>query len=159
MFSLDTWYGYATGLYDFTAGTNDLGNPVRNPVTTGSDSGGIILPGVQEDGTPNDIRASAGSERNPWGYYRAANKQHIYDAGYVKLREVNLTYKLGARILDKLPFTSVSLSLIGRNLWIIDKNVPYADPEAGLSSGNVQGYQSGSYPSIKEFGANIKLQF
>src|SRR5690606_10325597 len=27
VWSLDTYYGYATGLYDFTAGLNDLGNP------------------------------------------------------------------------------------------------------------------------------------
>jgi hypothetical protein len=44
-------------------------------------------------------------------------------------------------------------------IWIIDKNTPYADPEAGLSSGNVQGYQSGAYPSIREIGASLKLQF
>src|SRR5690606_28727218 len=48
VFSLDTWYGYATGLYDFTAGTNELGNPVRNPIvgTPGNyaaNSGGVIL--------------------------------------------------------------------------------------------------------------------
>jgi hypothetical protein len=44
------------------------------------------------------------------------------------------------------------------DLWIIDKNTPYADPEAGLSSGNVQGYQSGAFP-IREIGASLKLQF
>jgi hypothetical protein len=59
--------------------------------------------------------------------------------------------------LGKLPFTTASLSIIG-NLWIIDKNTPYADPEAGLSSGNVQGYQSGAFP-IREIGASLKLQF
>ena len=41
----------------------------------------------------------------------------------------------------------------------MDKSVPYADPEAGLSSGNVQGYQSGSYPTMREIGASLKLQF
>ena len=164
VFSLDTWYGYATGLYDFTAGTNDLGNPVRNPITGtpgnyGADSGGVILSGVAPDGTPNTVRAAADIYANPWGYARTPNAAHVYDAGYVKLREANLTYNFNAKVLDKLPFTAASVSLIGRNLWIIDKNVPYADPEAGLSSGNIQGYQSGSYPSIKEIGASIKLQF
>ncbi|MFC7444675.1 MULTISPECIES: SusC/RagA family TonB-linked outer membrane protein [Mesoflavibacter] len=159
VFSLDTWYGYGTGLYDFTAGLNDLGNPVRNPVTTGADSGGVILPGVQADGSTNDVRAYAGWYANPWGWARAANKQHVYDAGFVKLREASITYSFTDKMLDKLPFTNASLSLIGRNLWIIDKNVPYADPEAGLSSGNIQGYQSGSYPSIREIGASLKLQF
>ena len=164
VFSLDTWYGYATGLYDFTAGSNDLGNPVRNPVvgTPGnyaSNSGGVILDGVQADGTPNNVRASATTYANPWGYVRTPNAAHVYDAGYVKLREASLTYNFDSKILDKIPFTGASISLIGRNLWIIDKSTPYADPEAGLSSGNVQGYQSGSYPSIREIGASIKLQF
>ncbi|MEP5253594.1 MAG: SusC/RagA family TonB-linked outer membrane protein [Winogradskyella arenosi] len=159
IFSLDTWYGYATGLYDFTAGTNDLGNPVRNPVTSGADSGGVILSGVQADGTPNTVRASATSYANPWGYARTPNAAHVYDASFVKLRELSLTYSLTPKVLEKLPFTNASLSLIGRNLWIIHKNLPYSDPEAGLSSGNIQGYQSGAYPSIREIGASLKLQF
>ncbi len=164
VFSLDTWYGYATGLYDFTAGSNDLGNPVRNPVvgTPGNyaaNSGGVILDGVKADGSRNDIRADATTYANPWGYARTPNAAHIYDAGYVKLREASLTYNLSSKVLDKMAFTGVSISIIGRNLWIIDKNTPYADPEAGLSSGNVQGYQSGVYPSIKEIGASLKLQF
>lgn len=159
VFSLDTWYGYATGLYDFSAGTNDLGNPIRNAVTSGSDSGGVILPGVNADGSANATRNYVGWYANGWGYARSPNAAHVYDAGFVKLREASLTYNFGSKVLDKIPFTNASLSLIGRNLWIIDKSVPYADPEAGLGAGNIQGYQSGSYPSIKEVGASLKLQF
>ena len=164
VFSLDTWYGYATGMYDWSAADNDLGNPIRNTVsgTPGNysaDSGGLVLNGVAEDGTPNEVRASFDTYANPYGYARAPNKLHVYDAGYVKLREANLTYNFSPKIIDRTPFSSASISLIGRNLWIIHKNVPYSDPEAGLSSGNVQGYQSGAYPSIREIGASIKLQF
>ena len=164
VFSLDTWYGYATGMYDFSAGNNDLGNPVRNPITGtpgnyGADSGGVILDGVAPDGTKNTVRANADVYANAWGYVRAPNKLHVYDAGYIKLREASLTYNFDQKILSKLPFTNLSISVIGRNLWIIHKNTPYADPEAGLSSGNVQGYQSGAYPSMREIGASLKLQF
>jgi TonB-linked SusC/RagA family outer membrane protein len=164
VFSLDTWYGYATGMYDFSAADNELGNPVRNPITGtpgnyGADSGGVIMPGVAPDGTPNQVRANADIYANAWGYARAPNKAHVYDAGYIKLRQASLTYNFDDKILSRLPFNTVSVSLIGRNLWIIDKSVPYADPEAGLSSGNVQGYQSGAQPSIREIGASLKLQF
>jgi TonB-linked SusC/RagA family outer membrane protein len=164
VFSLDTWYGYATGMYDFSAANNELGNPVRDLVqgTPGNylpTDGGVILPGVAPDGTNNTVRANANIYANAWGYARAPNKLHVYDAGYIKLREASLTYNFSAETLGKLPFTTASLSIIGRNLWIIDKNTPYADPEAGLSSGNVQGYQSGAYPSIREIGASLKLQF
>ena len=156
VFSLDTWYGYATGLYDFTAGTNELGNPVRNSNATG---GGIILPGVKADGTPNTTRAAANTYANPWGYARAANSQHVYDASFVKLREVSLSYVFPKDLINKFSLENLSFSVIGRNLWIIHKNTPYSDPEAGLGSGNIQGYQSGAYPAVKEIGASLKFEF
>ncbi|SHI54108.1 TonB-linked outer membrane protein, SusC/RagA family [Mesonia phycicola] len=159
IFSLDTWYGFATGLYDRTVGTNELGNPIRNAVTGGTDSGGIILPGVTEGGAENTTRASFNTYANPYGYARDANKGHIYDASYVKLREVSLTYNFTEKALEKTFITNASISLIGRNLWIIHKNIPYSDPEAGLSSGNIQGYQSGAYPSFREIGASLRLNF
>ena len=53
----------------------------------------------------------------------------------------------------------LTLTLLGRNLWIIDKELPYADPEAGISSGNIQGNSSGAYPSTRDIGFSIKLQF
>ncbi len=56
LYSLDQGYGQETGLYPETAGLNDLGNPVRNELSNG---GGVILPGVKEDGTPNDVRIDA----------------------------------------------------------------------------------------------------
>jgi len=164
VFSLDTWYGYATGMYDFSAANNDLGNPVRDPIvgTPGNyapNSGGFIVDGVAPDGTPNQVRANGSVYTTAWGYARAPNKLHVYDAGYIKLREATITYNFESKTIEKTPFTNIGLSLIGRNLWIIDKSTPYADPEAGLSSGNVQGYQSGAYPAIREIGMSLKLQF
>jgi len=49
--------------------------------------------------------------------------------------------------------------LIGRNLWIIHKNLPYADPEEIISAGNVQGYQGGAYPTTRTMSFNLKLRF
>lgn len=159
LFSLDQWYGQGTGIYENTAGLNDLGNPLRDPVTDGPDSGGVILPGVKEDGTPNDIRAFAGWYANPWGWARAVNKQHVYDAGYIKLREVTLSYRLPKKMFGKSWVQGMSFTALGRNLWIIDKSVPYADPEAGLSAGNIQGYQSGAYPTTRDYGFSVKIEF
>ena len=156
VFSLDTWYGYATGLYANTVGLNDLGNPVRNTL---ADGGGIILPGVKEDGTPNDVRVRTDYYANPWGYARTPNAAHVYDASFVKLRNVTLSYDLPENLIQNTFVKKFTISAIGRNLWIIHKNVPYSDPEAGLSAGNIQGYQSGAYPTIREIGASIKIEF
>lgn len=156
IFSLDTWYGYATGLYDQTVGLNDLGNPIRNPLSQG---GGIVLPGVNEAGDPNNTRVDFSTYANPYGYARDANAGHIYDASFVKLREASLTYNFSENTIGSLPINNASISLVGRNLWIIHKNIPYSDPEAGLSAGNIQGYQSGAYPAFREIGASVKFNF
>ncbi len=160
VFSGDMYFGLATGIYPETAGLNDLGNPKRDPVTNDASSGGIVLPGVQADGTANSVRADASTYANPLGRYgNAPDAKFVYDASYVKLREMTLSYSLTKEVLEKLPFTGIKLSATGRNLWIIDKDLPYADPESGFSAGNVQGFQIGAYPSTKEYGLNVQLQF
>lgn len=160
VFSLDQDYGLYTGLYPETAGLNDLGNPVRSPLTGGANSGGIILPGVNENtGLPNDVRIDATTAGSAFGNGVLPNKGFIYDASYVKLREIGLSYNLPSKFLEKTFIKSASLSVNGSNLWIIHKNLPYADPEAGNSSGNVQGYQSGVMPSEKVYSFNVKINF
>jgi len=164
IFSLDMWYGLATGLYAETDYINELGNPVRDPVIRNSDgsydpeSGGLILEGVMADGSPN-IRRVEGGDYRVFGYARNPNGGFIYDASYVKLREVVLTYNLPREWLANTFLGGASLSFVGSNLWIINKNLPHADPEASQSAGNIQGWQSGVMPTTRNFGFNLNLQF
>jgi TonB-linked SusC/RagA family outer membrane protein len=158
IFSLDLWYGEGTGLYPNTAGLNELGVPKRAPV---DENGGIILPGVKEDGTPNDIRTSnEDGNDTAFGYPNSPPRAwYVYDGSYIKLREVALTYSLPSTWISRLhPLKGIDISLVGRNLWIIDKNLPYSDPEETLSSGNsTNGYQSGAYPAVRTYGFNVKF--
>ena len=155
VFSLDQYYGAATGVLAESALLNDKGNPSRSTIAEG---GGIIMPGVLADGSKNTKRVE--NEYGTYGY--AYNPQHefVYDASYVKLREANITYSLPRAVVAKLGgIKGVDLSLYGRNLWIIHKNIPNSDPEENLSAGNVQGYQSGAYPTTRSIGFNVKLLF
>ena len=154
IFSLDLFYGMGTGLYPETVGTNDLGKPSRDPV---AQQGGIILPGVDPDGKPNTKRRA--NSEGTLGY-RQPTAGFVYDASYIKLREAVITYSFPRTVISKLnPFKGIDVSLIGRNLWIIDKNVPYADPEETISSGNLQGYHSGAYPTTRTVTFNLKFKF
>ena len=157
VFSLDRYYGLAGGLQPETALVNDLGNPSRLPIAEG---GGIILSGVKADGTPNTTRVENDAS-GYYGYGGTPNAGFVYDASYVKLREASLNFTLPKAFTTRLGFVKgVDLSIVGRNLWIIHKNLPDADPEEGLSSGNLgQGYQSGSYPTTRTLGANLRLSF
>ena len=155
IFSLDLYYGLATGLYPETAGNNDLGNPVRSSL---ADGGGLIIPGVLADGSPNTKRYDA-TNFGIYGYRRNPAAAFIYDASFVKLREINLTLDFPKSWMSGNVLTGASLGVYARNPWIISKNTPYSDPEEGFSSGNVQGYQGGAYPSVKTFGVNLNLKF
>ncbi len=155
LFSLDQYYGQATGIYANTAYINDLGNPVRNTLENG---GGYINPGVNPDGSVNTTRTDANGFSG-FGYAALPNAEFVYDASYIKLRQVSLTYTMPSKFLDNTFMTGLSFSVTGSNLWIIDKNLPYADPEAGLTSGNLQGYVTGSLPTTQDYGFNIKAQF
>jgi len=169
-FSLDTWYGYATGVLDRSVGLNHKGNDMRLTIPEGGGKliDGVILPStaVVTDGVANvagtqntDVMGRFDYYANPEGYARAPHEMHVHDASFVKLRELRIGYTFPSEVLDRLPFTNASIAFVGRNLWIIHKNSPYSDPEAGLGAGNLQGYQSGAYPAVKTYGLNIKFDF
>src|SRR4029078_11366632 len=123
------------------------GNPVRNTI---EDGGGIILPGVTADGKPNSQRIDISGLFGAYGYFRNPSAAFIYDASYVKLREAALTYSFPDKLMRRLsPIKGINVSLVGTNLWIIHKNLPYADPEETTSSGNIQGLQTGAYPTVR----------
>jgi hypothetical protein len=118
----------------------------------------LILDGVTADGAKNTYRVevviTACSDMQ-----ETLMQVLLYDASYVKLREASLTYNLPRTLLADSFIQGLSVSLVGSNLWIIHKNLPYADPEAGQSSGNIQGWQSGVMPTTRNIGFSLKLQF
>jgi hypothetical protein len=163
IWSLDQWYGEGTGMYPETAGLNDKGIPKRDKVV---DGGGVLYPGVQADGSPNTIYAANTDGGGATAYGYPANPpraMYIYDGSYVKLREVALTFGLPNALVAKTrAFKAIDISLVGRNLWIIHKNMKYQDPEEGLGSGvlaGAGGYQTGAYPAVKNYGFNVKFRF
>lgn len=164
VFSLDQWYGTGTGIYKESAGLNDLGNPVRDPIVINGDgsyaanSGGLLNPGEHDDGTPNTTRVAADNYAVD-GWAVSPNKRFVYDASFIKLREVTLTYNLPTTLLGKSPIAGASIGFVGSNLWIIHKNLPYSDPEASQGGGNIQGWQSGVMPATKNYGFTLNVKF
>jgi len=165
LYSLDMDYGSFSGLYPRTAGLNDLGNPLRlNP----ADGGGVILKGIsQATGKENTVRDWEDLTNGFWtfgsgnGQGAEAQKQFIYSATYIKLREVAFTYSIPSKSLENLhSIKGIDLSLSGRNLWIIHKDVPYADPEQGQAQGNYSiGFQNGAYPSMRTLNFIVRVKF
>jgi len=83
-------------------------------------------------------------------YNSGMDAWHYFKRDFIKLRELMLTYKLDNKMLKKSPFTGVSVSLVGRNLWLASK-IKDIDPETDDS--NLQS------PSMRSYGFNINIQF
>ncbi|MDX1684030.1 MAG: SusC/RagA family TonB-linked outer membrane protein [Saprospiraceae bacterium] len=87
----------------------------------------------------------------------------VFDASYVKLREVTLSYALPQNILGDGFIKGLSIGIEGRNLWLIDSEAPHIDPEANFfgpsligGAANVEFY---SVPTARSIGGNLKVTF
>ena len=97
-----------------------------------------------------------------WQNYKVGNTEaNIFDASYVKLRELTLNYNLPGKWFDKCFIKKVSVGIEGRNLWIIKSHVPHIDPEMSFFSPGEVGssVEFASIPTTRSFGFNLKFDF
>ncbi|GHE23537.1 SusC/RagA family TonB-linked outer membrane protein [Sphingobacterium griseoflavum] len=129
---------------------------------------GVVLDGVKADVTfdpdgtyhvsnpvENDTRITAQQwARNE---YNGPTTFSIFDATFIKLREVTLGYTIPLK--DTKLIKNLGLSVYGRNLWNIYTTSKYIDPEFTSSGGNVQGIEGGNIPVPITFGFNVNVKF
>jgi TonB-linked SusC/RagA family outer membrane protein len=140
-----TWGNYAGALSNTVAGRE-----------TGIIGDGQML---ATDGTyvPNNVVVTAESFNKNF-YSNSIVESAVFDASYVKLRQMMLTYKLPKDLLNNTGINDVSFSVVGRNLAILHKNAPHIDPESAFSSSNgEQGQEFGQIPSTRTIGFNVRV--
>ncbi|GAA4271316.1 SusC/RagA family TonB-linked outer membrane protein [Aquimarina gracilis] len=122
----------------------------------------FILPGVRDDGSPNNIQIN-----NSTFYFSnvlfGPDELGVFDGTVLRLQELSLGYSLPSKFLDKTPFGAVSLNVTGYNLWFDAFNIPDGtnfDPNvAGLGVGNGRGFDFLNGPSSRRYGMSIKASF
>ena len=119
-------------------------------------TGGIVVDGVTESG---EINTKAANPQDYWNRVSRAGEEFVYDGTSLRLRELTIGYSLPKKVLAKSPFSNVKISFVGRNLWLIHSNIPGYDPECSFSTGNGQGIEYASFPSMRNFGFNVNLAF
>lgn len=122
---------------------------------------GVVLNDDNKTYSPNTVPVQ--SMQDFWGQYAAtANTEgNVYDASYIKFRELRLSYGLPKSLLSKIGVNNAEIGFEGRNLWIIKDHVPHVDPESNFfgPSASGEGVEFNSVPSTKTYGFNIKLTF
>jgi hypothetical protein len=146
----DLWNGTAWALSFF--GRSQLTADTR--VEAPTPIAGVKL----SDGTPNDIAVVR--DQSYWtsslGGFGAVGEQFVQDGGWVRLREIGLSYRLPSSI-EFLKGGSIGIS--GRNLWFTTE-YDGIDPETSLTgTGNGQGFDYFNMPSTKSIIVNLNLNF
>lgn len=171
LFSTTNMWGNYSGILEETAETNANGMNVRDAVEEG---GGALFEGVYgevlEDGSIQYLDADGNVSATPvanstyidaesWGgwHYSGPAEQNIFDADYIKLRELRLSYTLPAKFTG--PIQNLTVSAFGRNLAIWGADIKHIDPENTTGSGNIQGIEGGALPSLRYFGFGLNFNF
>lgn len=145
IFLLSYRYGCMTGVMAETARGN-----IREE--------GFIFPGVKEDGTVNDIQV------DPQVYYKSVSsfEPYIFDASFLKLRELGITYSFPKKWLDWTKAVKrANVSFVGRNLWLLYSNLPKGyDPEVSLGGTDAgQGIEYGYIPTNATYNFTLQIGF
>ena len=140
-----------------TVGNNPKGNPVRDPV---EDGGGYLFDGVFEDGTPNDVYLNLDAVRWNQAFFTIADRW-LYDASYVKLREMSLSYSLPGNLVRKINLSGIDIGVFARNVAILYSNTENFDPETANrdASDYSQGSTFGANPSARNIGFRVKFTY
>lgn len=123
---------------------------------------GIVGSGVIDngDGTyrPNDVVVTA-EQYNKAAYSNDVAEGSVFDGSFIKLRQMQLGYRIPNKVWGSTPFRDVTISLVGRNLFLLYATIPHIDPETSFSAGNGnQGLEFGQIPTNRSVGFNINFK-
>jgi TonB-linked SusC/RagA family outer membrane protein len=108
---------------------------------------------------PNNVKLSA---QEYWRGIVNNNiaEEFVYDASFLKLRELSLCYHIPQAILNKQnTIKGLNISLVARNLWTIMKHTDNIDPESAYNNSNGQGLELNGYPATRSVGFNVNVKF
>jgi hypothetical protein len=117
---------------------------------------------VEKDGeivfVPNNVSVSFQDYNYRLNQY-GLHEPVIFDASYVKLKEVRAAWNVPATLLGSLPVRSATISVVGRNLALLFANVPHVDPESAVSaSPYYQGFELFNMPTARTISIDISIK-
>jgi TonB-linked SusC/RagA family outer membrane protein len=116
---------------------------------------GVVLDAVDPNGAANTVNITG---QEYWQRIADIAEPYVYAQDNVRLRELAIGYSFPDA--SALGMDSVTLQLIGRNLFFINKKAEDIDPEAALGTNlGGQGIALGNLPTLRSIGLNVTLRF
>lgn len=106
----------------------------------------------------NTTKVAVREWHSAWTGGRSIAEGVMYDASFVKLRELQIGYTIPG-VFGKRLIKGLSVSLVGRNLLLWD-HVPHVDPENMSYSGGtaLPGIEYMSLPTARSYGVNLSFK-
>lgn len=104
----------------------------------------------EEDPNSNYLTALYPRLKTSGGVHQS-NTDYLYNASYIKLKNLQIGYTVPTRIAAKVKMSNLRVFFSGENLWTITK-FPGVDPEFG-------GIGLGTYPLARMISAGINISF
>ena len=122
---------------------------VSEATAAARDRGGVMING--------DDLVNANKWYTAVGGGNSVPQYYTYSATNVRLQEASIGYTIPKKLTRNV--CEITLSLVGRNLWMIYNKAPF-DPESIATTGNYyQGIDYFMMPSMRNFGFNLRLKF
>ncbi|WP_426489851.1 SusC/RagA family TonB-linked outer membrane protein [Hymenobacter sp. 102] len=124
-------------------------------------TGGLLVEGAVQnpDGSYSPSRRYV-NPQSYWARLATISEPFVYDASFVKLRELTLTYQLPDAWVAKVGhLRSASLAFTARNLAFLYRATQGFDPESAYNLSLAQGLESGAYPNSRSLGYHLTLDF
>jgi len=133
---------------------------LRNREGTFIDTDGVLVDGA---GNVTENNVPLLSAQDFWTSLNdnSVAAPYIFDASFVKLREVGISYTLPSKLLENTFIKGATFGVEGRNLALLYAKVPHIDPEASLFGSGADGFgvERASIPSTRSIGFNVRLTF
>ena len=148
----------------FIEGVYNTGT-AQNPIWTDvKDAPGYTLTASDANFLPHDLNVKGNEmpyeQKYFEQYYRYGHATRladmlVFDASYVKVRQISINYRIPASFFGNIPIQSANISLVGRNLFDLFNKLPGGDPS--INSGNGVNYNL--LPSLRTFTMNLSVSF
>lgn len=122
---------------------------------------GIILDGIDEaTGLKNTVAVPAEDYYRSIGGDNAPAEEFVYDASYIKFKELSIGYSFPSKWLQKIHISNLRLAFVGRNLCYLLKHTPGTSPEGGYDTTMFsQAIDYTAVPYTRTFGFSINVGF
>lgn len=161
IWSVSNMFGMYSGLLEKTVEDNQR--------ETGVIPDGVVLPDGTSPENASEVegipfgeavgRVPAATYWKNWFLANGRQEAFMYDATYLKLQEVAISYALPQEWFSGTGLQRANVALTGGNLLFLYKEAPNIDPSVTLGAGNVQGVEAAQVPSQRTYGFRLNLSF